>query len=174
MLIGNRPRVLVVDDLADTADSLALLLTLWGYAAEACYKGDTVLEIARAYQPHVVLLDLALPRRNGFQVAQDLREEPGPWHPLLIAITGHEQKAYRIRAEEMGFYRYLVKPVDPRALQRLLLQAARQGAFPEAPQAAEAGFVPGALSKARIHKEGIPGRIGLSLMLTLALAGAAL
>ncbi len=122
MVRENRPRILVVDDVADTANSLALVLRLWGYGAEACYSGSAALAAARTYQPQVVLLDIGMPGMDGFQVAQRLRAEPRVGHAVLIAITGHTNEACRIRARWAGFYRYLLKPVDPGHLRELLIR----------------------------------------------------
>jgi CheY-like chemotaxis protein len=121
MLGENRPRVLVVDDVPDAADSLALLLELWGYDAEVCYAGDAALQAARTCQPQVLLLDIGLPGMDGFQVAQRLRAEPAVQQTVLIAITGWTDAACRCRAYELGFRYYLVKPVEPAYLRRLLL-----------------------------------------------------
>jgi CheY-like chemotaxis protein len=122
MLGDNRPRVLVVDDVADVANSLALLLELWGYDVEVCYAGGAALESARSCQPHVVLLDVGLPGLDGFQVARRIGEVPGGQHAVFIAITGYGHEACRSRAEAMGFQHYLVKPVEPDYLRELLQQ----------------------------------------------------
>ncbi len=174
MLTENQPRVLVVDDLADMADSLTLLLRLWGYAALACYEGSAVVETVRAYQPHVVLLDLGMPRVDGFQVAQSLREETGLRHAVLIAVTGYGDAAYRIRARELGFHGYLVKPVDPCALHDLLIQAAGRPGFSQVPHANEEGLLHGRLPLAEIFAPEIPQRTAPSLVGTFSLAGVAL
>jgi DNA-binding response OmpR family regulator len=169
MLTGNRPRVLVVDNMADTADSLALLLRLWGYAAEACYEGSTVLETARTYQPHVVLLDIGMPRMDGFQVAQRLRRLAGARHTVLIAITGYGDKVYRIRAHKMGFYRYLLKPVDPCELHELLIRVVGHLGFPQAPEADEEALLHGDLRLAGVLGAEIPALTELSVAETFSL-----
>jgi CheY-like chemotaxis protein len=122
MLGENRPRVLVVDDVPDAADSLALLLELWGYDAEVCYAGDAALQAARTCQPQVLLLDIGLPGMDGFQVAKRCRAEPAMQQSVVIAITGWTDAACRCRAQESGFRYYLVKPVEPAYLRKLLLQ----------------------------------------------------
>jgi two-component system CheB/CheR fusion protein len=120
MLRKRRPRILVVDDLADAADSLALLLGLWGYAAEVCYDGATALETTRTRRPRVVLLDVAMPRMDGFQVAQRLREQPEFADTVIIGITGYGDEAHYSRARLVGMDHYLVKPVDLDDLRALL------------------------------------------------------
>jgi DNA-binding response OmpR family regulator len=132
----NRPRVLVVDDVTDTADSLTILLRLWGYRAEARYDGSAALEAARIFQPQVVLLDLGMPRMDGFRVARLLCEQPATEHAVLIAITGYGNESYRILAQEIGFHHYLLKPVDPDDLLELLIQVVWR---PEPAKSGQAG-----------------------------------
>jgi two-component system, OmpR family, response regulator len=131
----NGPRVLVVDDVADTADSCVLLLRLWGYEADACYAGSTALEAARAYPPQAVLLDIGMPGMDGFEVVRRLREQPALRHTVLVALTGYANEACRVRAQESGFQHFLVKPVDPDDLRELLLHVVGPLGFPKAPPA---------------------------------------
>jgi DNA-binding response OmpR family regulator len=112
-------RVLVVDDNADTADSLALLLNLWGHRACVAYDGPAALRVAEAYRPQVVLLDLGLPGRSGSEVARRLRKEPALEKPLLVAVTGPGPEDCE-RTWEAGFDLYLTKPVDLVVLRELL------------------------------------------------------
>jgi signal transduction histidine kinase/CheY-like chemotaxis protein len=120
--VARRPlRILVVDDVIDAATSLALLLRLWGHEARTAHDGCTALEVARAFRPEVVLLDLALPGGlSGYEVARRLRAEGGSEAVLLVALTGHGQEEDRRQAGEAGFAHFCVKPVDPPALQELL------------------------------------------------------
>jgi CheY-like chemotaxis protein len=109
--IRSKARVLVVDDCRDTADSLAQLLTLWGYDAEACYGGAEALEVAKTYRPDVVVLDLAMPGTDGLQVAVALREMPGMAGTTIIGLTGYSGEACQMSAREAGFGHRPVKPV---------------------------------------------------------------
>jgi len=123
--VGNRthprlPRLLIVDDNRDAADSLAMLLDLWGYAPRVAYDGPTALDLIRGERPDGVLLDLGLPGVDGFQLASDLRRQPECVDTPLIAVTGYGGPAYRDRARAAGFDHFLVKPVDPVGLQELL------------------------------------------------------
>ncbi len=120
----NYPRVLVVDDSRDAADGLAVVVTLWGYDAEACYDGAAALEVARAYRPHVVLLDVGIPGLDGFQVALGLRTMPGLEGAVIIGVTGNTDEACRVRARDAGFDHCLVKPVDIRLLLGLFVLVA--------------------------------------------------
>jgi two-component system CheB/CheR fusion protein len=115
-----RPRVLVIDDNADAAQSLALLLESWGCEVRLAYDGAGGLEAARAYDPEVVLLDLKMPRMDGYQVAEELRRTHGDGGLTLVALTGCGQDEDRDRAREAGFDHFLVKPVDPADLKDLL------------------------------------------------------
>ena len=117
-------RVLVVDDNRDAADSLALLLQLWGHLPVVAYDGPSALEAARASPPDLVLLDIGLPGMNGFELASRLRGQPGGDDLLLVAITGYGQASDVRRAREVGFDHHFVKPIDPDVLLGLLASAA--------------------------------------------------
>jgi CheY-like chemotaxis protein len=118
--LTNGPRLLVVDDNRDAADSLALLLGLWGYRPRVAYDAPSAIALAGAEVADGVLLDLALPGVDGFQLAADLRRRPGWADVPLVAVTGHAEDGHRRRARSAGFAQFLVKPVDPVGLQRLL------------------------------------------------------
>jgi len=113
-------RVLVVDDNVDTAESLTMLLKLYGHEVWPAHTGPKALEVAQAEQPDVILLDIGLPGMDGYEVARHLREQQGMEGATLIAMTGYGQEADRRRSAEAGFDHHLVKPVDPAKLQALL------------------------------------------------------
>jgi signal transduction histidine kinase/ActR/RegA family two-component response regulator len=117
-------RVLVVEDNVDAADSLATLLRLWGHEVEVVHDGLEALEVARAYQPEVVLLDIGLPGLDGYQVAERLRGEVGLRNALLVAMTGYGQPEDRQRSHEAGIDHHFVKPVEPYVLRNLLTEIA--------------------------------------------------
>src|SRR6476661_8368917 len=94
--------ILVVDDWADGADSTVELLSLWGYDAVACYDGATALESARARRPDAVLLDLAMPRMDGFRFAGLFRGLPRCNSVPIIAVSGYSGAALHARAREVG------------------------------------------------------------------------
>jgi CheY-like chemotaxis protein len=114
---GSATRVLVVDDNNDVADSLVELLQLVGYTAELARNGEQALEVAEAWRPDVVLLDIGLPTISGREVAKRLRARPWTTGLLLVALTGWGQFEDRRLSLEAGFDDHLVKPVD---LDRLL------------------------------------------------------
>jgi two-component system, OmpR family, response regulator len=126
----NCPRLLVVDDVTDGADSMGLLLGLWGYSVAVCYDGKAALELARSYRPHAVLLDIGLPGMDGFQVALGLRGIPELADTLIIGITGHADETCRTLAGAAGFDHYLIKPEDPAHLRGLLARAVPLPAIP--------------------------------------------
>jgi two-component system CheB/CheR fusion protein len=119
-------RVLVVDDSRDGADTLAMLLRLWGHDARVAYDGLDGLRLARTYRPQVVLLDLSLPRLDGYHLAEVLHGKTELPQARLIAVTGLGADCYRARCAGAGFDHFLVKPVDPDELHDLLSGLARQ------------------------------------------------
>jgi signal transduction histidine kinase len=118
--VSSVRRVLVVDDNRDGAESLAMLLRLWGHEVRVAYDGPSALRLAEAERPEVVLLDIGLPGMDGYQVARRLRERSGGARQLLVALTGYGQGEDRRRSQQAGFDHHLVKPLDPDELQRLL------------------------------------------------------
>jgi CheY-like chemotaxis protein len=117
---GDGLRVLVVEDNADSATSLALLLRLQGHEVKIALDGPTGLQVAQDNWPDVVLLDIGLPGLDGYLVARGIGEHPGEKKPLLIAVTGYDRETDRQRSAEAGIDLHLVKPVDPVQLQGLL------------------------------------------------------
>ena len=82
--------------------------------------GPSGLALARQFRPDVALLDIGLPKMNGYELAQHMREEPSLEGTLLIAVTGYGQMHDRARTSASGFHHHLVKPVEFSALQQLL------------------------------------------------------
>jgi CheY-like chemotaxis protein len=114
-------RVLVVDDDQDTADSLSMLVQIWGHDVRRAYGGAAALKITAAYQPDVLLLDIGMPGMDGCRLAQELRRQARFKDTLLIAVTGFADQAHRLLGEEAGFDLYLIKPVAPLTLETLLM-----------------------------------------------------
>lgn len=113
-------RVLVVDDYKDVAVSTCRILSLLGY--ETCMATDPqiALQLAAEFQPEVALLDIGMPKLNGYELARRIRGLPGGSETVLIAVTGWGQTHDRQLCSEAGFNHHLVKPVDPAALAQLL------------------------------------------------------
>jgi signal transduction histidine kinase len=113
-------RILIVDDERLSAASWGKLLRSAGHKIQTAHDGLQAVEAAGAFRPEVVLLDIGLPKLNGYEVAEQLRREPWGQSLVLIALTGWGQEADRHRAQEAGFNHHLVKPLDPSALLHLL------------------------------------------------------
>jgi PAS domain S-box-containing protein len=115
-----RRRILVVDDNQDSGESLALLLELDGYETHTARDGLEALAVAERVRPDTVLLDIGLPKLNGYEVARRLRALPWAKHVLLVAMTGWGQDEDRQRSREAGFDAHVVKPVTHELLTRTL------------------------------------------------------
>jgi signal transduction histidine kinase/CheY-like chemotaxis protein len=113
-------RILVVDDNRDAADSLALLLQLAGHEVHTAHDGLEAVNAAARLRPEVILLDIGLPKLNGYEAASRIREQQGASDLLLVALTGWGQDEDRRRSEQAGFDAHMVKPVDLAALNKLL------------------------------------------------------
>ncbi|MGE3776891.1 MAG: MEDS domain-containing protein [Pirellulaceae bacterium] len=117
----QRRRILVVDDNAAAAKMLSLLLRKMGpHHIELAHDGPRALELARDFQPDIVLLDIGLPRMSGYEVAQQLRELPRSSPLLLVALTGYGSDEDRRRSQLAGFDEHLIKPPALESLQQLL------------------------------------------------------
>jgi CheY-like chemotaxis protein/two-component sensor histidine kinase len=115
-----RRRILIVDDNEDGADSLALLLELRGHETAIARDGLEALDTAERFRPDAVLLDIGLPKLNGYEVCRRIREKPWGRDVVLVAVTGWGQDEHRQRSREAGFDTHMVKPVDQTALAKLL------------------------------------------------------
>jgi CheY-like chemotaxis protein len=113
---------LVVDDNRDLAESLAMVLRLWGHDVAVAFDGPEALRAARDRLPEVIFLDIGLPLLDGFEVARQLRSEPKTRQVRIIAVTGYGREEDRQRSRDVGIDLHLTKPVDPTMLQRLLLE----------------------------------------------------
>lgn len=135
-------RILVVDDNIDAADSLTLLLQTWGHEVRCAYDGQAGLDAACDMKPDLVLLDLAMPRIDGFELARRLRAQPGGYAVGLIAMSGLGREVDRQRGQDAGLDAHLVKPVDPRHLRQVIdawegRTTAQGGALDAAPALAD-------------------------------------
>ncbi len=113
-------RILVADDYGDSADTLAQLLRIDDHEVCVALDGIQAVKVAEHFRPQILLLDLAMPKLDGFGVARRIRETPWGNAALLIAVTGWAQEEVRERCYQAGFNGHLVKPVDYVALSRLL------------------------------------------------------
>jgi len=113
-------RILVVDDLQASAETLMTLLEMEGFQVRMAHDGQEALAIARDFKPNAVLLDIGLPGMNGFEVANGLRRQPESQDALLIALTGYGEAESRTRSAQAGFDFHMVKPADVNLLLMML------------------------------------------------------
>jgi signal transduction histidine kinase/CheY-like chemotaxis protein len=116
-------RILIVDDNVDSAQAIAMLLNLGGHDVRVAHDGIEAVEACAQFAPHVMLLDIGLPTLSGYEVAERIRQQPGP-QPVLVALTGWGQPDDRRRSAVAGFDLHLEKPVDHAALVRLINELA--------------------------------------------------
>jgi CheY-like chemotaxis protein len=113
-------RILVVDDNLDSAESMSLLLEISGHDVRTVYDGVAAVETASSFLPEIVLLDIGLPKLNGYEAARKIRSEDWGKNMYLMALTGWGQDKDRERSKEAGFDCHLVKPIDPVELMKRL------------------------------------------------------
>lgn len=116
-------RVLVVDNDRDSADTMAMLVKMWGHDVMVVYCGANALATAAHYLPDVMILDISMPKMSGNELARRIRQL-GREDVLLIALTGHGFETDVRLSMEAGFNHHLLKPVDP-SVMAVLLSAAR-------------------------------------------------
>ena len=120
----KRCRVLVVDDNEDSVDSLAMLLRMLGHEVATSNDGESALNVADQFRPDVAILDIGLPKLNGYDLAKQIREMPWARDVVLVALTGWGQEQHRRRSAESGFNHHLTKPVELEVLQQILSDVA--------------------------------------------------
>ena len=113
-------RVLIVDDHRATADTLSMLVKIWGHDVRRAYDGVTGLALAAAFRPDVLLLDMLMPNLSGFEVALQVRRQNGLDHCFIIAVTGRTDAKHRSQCYAAGADLLLIKPVAPPDMQTLL------------------------------------------------------
>lgn len=121
-------KILVVDDKADTAKTLSLLLQLDGHDARPAFGGVEGLEAAENFEPDVVFLDLGLPVMDGYEVAERIRQIETLRHTMLVALTGYGPGEGADRYQQSGFDHHLLKPAEIADIRNLLAQAAERKA----------------------------------------------
>jgi len=113
-------RILVVDDNRDSASTLAILLRLMGNVTQTANDGLEAVEAASDFRPDVVLMDIGLPKLDGYEACRRIRQQPGGADMVVVAVTGWGQDEDRERSSEAGFDHHLVKPVDQATLAEIL------------------------------------------------------
>ncbi len=120
VLPRSKFRILIVDDYADAAESLTMLLQMEGHEVETADCGMKAIELAQSFRPQVVLLDIGLPDLDGYEVAKRLRALPETHDAILIALTGYGQTDDRERSQSAGFNHHFLKPLNCSELSALL------------------------------------------------------
>lgn len=115
----TRPKALVVDDHEDAARSMELMLQSFGYDTEIAGDGIEALRKAAAFQPDLMLLDISMPKLDGYDTCGVIRAQPWAANVRLVAVTGWDPQELQDRAESAGFDAWLLKPVDFSALERI-------------------------------------------------------
>jgi PAS domain S-box-containing protein len=115
-------RILVVDDNADAARSLAIVLKIAGNEVRTARDGMEAVAAAGEFRPDMILMDIGMPRLNGYDACRRIREEPWGKEIRIVALTGWGQEDDKRRSQEAGFDRHLVKPIEPAALDKLLAE----------------------------------------------------
>ena len=119
-----RPRrtALVVDDVADVTEMLAVVLTHAGYSVVTAASAPAALKAARERQFDVIISDIGMPEMNGYQLAREMRTMPGYETVPMVAVTGYSMFDDKERSTNAGFNAHMTKPIDPRALLELIDQ----------------------------------------------------
>ena len=112
--------ILIVDDNKDAADSLSMMLNIAGYDTHAAYDGQEGMDVAKELQPDVLLLDIGMPKLNGYEVCRQIRGQSWGKETLVIATTGWGQDKDRRLSQEAGFDHHMVKPIDTASLMKIL------------------------------------------------------
>jgi CheY-like chemotaxis protein len=122
---GSR-RILVVDDSSDSAESLALWLRLQRHEVRTAGDGPSALEEAQRFRPEIAVLDIGLPRMDGYELARRLRKQEWARGMVLVAMTGWAQEHDKRLASEAGFDQHLTKPVAVESIARIIATAGRR------------------------------------------------
>ena len=113
-------RVLIVDDNRDAATMMAMLVNRWGHTVMIAHTSSEAVKVAETFRPRVVLLDLGLPDRHGYDLAEMLRAKAGERRIFFVAVTGWTQLADQIRSAASGITHHLVKPVNHDVVREIL------------------------------------------------------
>ena len=112
--------MLIVDDNRDSADTMGMLQQMQGHEVRVAYDGQQGLSVAGEFTPDVILLDIGLPRMDGYEVARRLRQLPSLKDAFIVAMTGYGSESDRARSLDAGFNEHLVKPTDLEQIRKIL------------------------------------------------------
>jgi two-component system, OmpR family, response regulator len=111
--VEHAPRVLVVDDNKDAANTLGVLLEAAGYQVQTCFDGQSALAAADRFEPDACVLDINMPGMDGYELARRLREKDPEHPPVLATVTAYEDFSHLTKAADAGFDLHFTKPADP-------------------------------------------------------------
>jgi PAS domain S-box-containing protein len=120
VVTSTRHRILVVDDNRDAAGSMAMMLTMMGNEVRTAHDGVEGIQVAETFVPDLILLDIGMPKLNGFDTCRRIRAQPWGKNVVIVALTGWGQDEDKQRSQEAGFDSHVVKPVDPATLEKVL------------------------------------------------------
>jgi DNA-binding response OmpR family regulator len=124
-MTSTAQRILLVDDDPDSSEPLSLLLQSKGHETRVATDGAQAISVADEFKPNCVLLDLGLPRMDGYEVARRLRDRPYGSDVVLVALTGWAGRDIRSRAAEAGFDYHIVKPVNWDEVEKIVRRVVR-------------------------------------------------
>jgi signal transduction histidine kinase len=112
-------KVLIADDNVDAADTLGALMEVMGHQVRSVHDGESAVTAAAQFAPHIVILDIGMPRLNGYEACRRIRAQHHEHRPLMVALTGWGQEQDIAQSQAAGFDRHLVKPIEAAALEQL-------------------------------------------------------
>lgn len=118
--VSNLQRILIVEDNHDSALSLKMLLEVLGHEVDVVHDGEAAVSLAADRQPEVVLMDIGLPRMNGYEAARRIRSDCQGRSLVIVALTGWGQQEDRRKSADAGIDHHLVKPLDLEKLMQIL------------------------------------------------------
>jgi CheY-like chemotaxis protein len=120
LLPASHYRILIVDDYIDSAKTLAMTLKIMGHTSRMAHDGLEALKVAEEFLPDVILLDIGLPKLDGYQVCRHIRQRSWGERMVLVAVTGWGQDEDKMKSKDPGFNFHMVKPIDSPNLGKLL------------------------------------------------------
>ena len=118
-------KILVADDDQDSAESLAMLFQLMGHDVRSAQSGLAAISVAEEFLPELIFLDIGMPGLDGYEVCRRIRQQAWGQTMVIAALTGWTRDEDRDRSQQAGFNHFLVKPVDPKALEDVIAAMGR-------------------------------------------------
>jgi CheY-like chemotaxis protein len=122
MTSNAKRRILIVDDYKAAADMLAMVVKILGYEVRTAMDGQSGVDTASTFSPDIIIMDIGMPRMNGYEAATHIRQQDWGQNMVLIALTGWDSPEDRQKIQNAGFNHHLVKPAEPQHLKTLLAQ----------------------------------------------------